>query len=147
VSETPRTRSPLVEEVLKGGNPELQMLAARGVLPLSTEELIPLQVALAEGEDAEVARHARGALEATDPRIMGAFLASTRRSTSSRSSAAAAGIRWSRRPVLRRRDAPPELLAELAERLTADLQEVLLVRQDAIVEHPAILEALERNAS
>ena len=145
MSEAPRTRSPLVEEVLKGGNPELQLLAARGVLPLSTEEIIPLQVALAEGEDDEIARHAKIALEATDPRIMGTFLAQH----ASFDELAFFG-RSSRHPVvqeavLRRRDAPPELLAELAERLTADLQEVLLVRQDAIVEHPAILDALERN--
>ncbi len=145
MSDTPESRSPLVAEVLKGGNPELQLLAARGLLPLPTEEIVPLQVALARGDDAEIARQARAALEAADPRVMADFLDQH----ASFDELAHFG-RSSQHPViqeavLRRRDAPPELLAELAERLSADLQEVLLVRQDAIVLHPAILESLERN--
>jgi hypothetical protein len=47
--------------------------------------------------------------------------------------------------VLRRRDVDRGLLAELAPRLGPDLQEALLLRQDAIVDEPAILESLERN--
>ena len=47
--------------------------------------------------------------------------------------------------ILRRRDVPRSLLVELAPRLSADLQEVLLLRQDAIVEEPAILDALAAN--
>ena len=47
--------------------------------------------------------------------------------------------------IVRRRDTPRPLLARLARRLPPDLQEILLLRQDAIVEQPAILEALEEN--
>jgi hypothetical protein len=47
--------------------------------------------------------------------------------------------------ILRRRDTPRPLLARLARRLPPDLQEILLLRQDAIVEQPAILEALQEN--
>ena len=48
--------------------------------------------------------------------------------------------------ILRRRDVPRAvLLAASPAALPPDLQEVLLLRQDAIVEEPAILEALEEN--
>ncbi|HJX29418.1 MAG TPA: hypothetical protein VJ885_16035, partial [Thermoanaerobaculia bacterium] len=47
--------------------------------------------------------------------------------------------------ILRRRDVPRPLLMDLARRLPADLQEILILRQDAILEEPAILDALERN--
>jgi hypothetical protein len=47
--------------------------------------------------------------------------------------------------VLRRRDVSRELLEEMASTLDANLQEVLLLRQDAIIERPAILAALEAN--
>jgi len=47
--------------------------------------------------------------------------------------------------ILRRRDLPIDLLRITAERLSPDLQEVLLLRQDAILEMPEILDSLERN--
>jgi len=47
--------------------------------------------------------------------------------------------------ILRRKDAASQLLVELAAELAPEQQEILLLRQDAIVEEPAILEALERN--
>ena len=47
--------------------------------------------------------------------------------------------------VLRRRDVPRELLIRLAPELTPEMQEVLVLRQDAIVDEPQILVALERN--
>ncbi|MEZ5314457.1 MAG: hypothetical protein R2862_12910 [Thermoanaerobaculia bacterium] len=47
--------------------------------------------------------------------------------------------------ILRRRDTPRELLRMLGLRLPPDLQEVLLLRQDAIIEEPRILVALESN--
>lgn len=145
MSGAPESRSPLVAEVLKGGNPELQLLAARGVLPLSTDEIIPLQVALAEGEDEEIARQARASLEAADPRITAGFLSSHATLDELSFFGRSSQHPVIQEAVLRRRDVPTALLEELAERLSSDLQEVLLLRQDAIVEHPAILESLERN--
>ena len=47
--------------------------------------------------------------------------------------------------VLRLRDVPVELLIDLATNLAPELQESLLLRQDAILEEPAILEALAAN--
>ncbi|MFY9825873.1 MAG: hypothetical protein WAM82_31170 [Thermoanaerobaculia bacterium] len=136
--------SSLLEQV-RSGNHQLQLLAADGVLPLPPEELIPLQVELAQGLDPEVAERARASLRTVDVRLAGPFL---------ERGAAAGVLAWfseeASHPVLiesilRRRDTPRPLLARLARRLPPDLQEILLLRQDAIVEQPAILEALEEN--
>lgn len=136
--------SPLLEQV-RSGNRQLQLLAAEGVLPLPPEELIPLQVDLAQGLDLEVAERARAALRGIDVRIARPFL---------ERSAGEEELAWfaeeTSHPllieaILRRRDTPRPLLARLARRLPPDLQEILLLRQDAIVEEPVILEALEAN--
>ena len=141
------TESPLVRQVLSGANPELLHMAARGLLPLPPEELIPLQVRLTGHPDEEVAREADESLRGTEPKVVANFLAHE----------AAPWVlkyfgRESRNPVileamLRRRTVPRELLVDLAAEVKEDLQEILLLRQDAIVEQPEILDALERNPS
>ncbi|HEX6899597.1 MAG TPA: hypothetical protein VF789_07790 [Thermoanaerobaculia bacterium] len=139
------SQSSLREQVRSGGNRQLQLLAAEGLLPLPPEELIALQVDLAQGEDAEVAGRARASLQSVDVRLARAFL---------EREAGEEVLGWFAEEgahpvlleaVLRRRDVPRRLLARLARRLPPDLQEVLLLRQDAIVEEPFILEALEEN--
>jgi hypothetical protein len=136
--------SSLLEQI-RSGNLQLQLLAADGVLPLPPEELIPLQVELAQGPNPEVAQRARASLRTVDVRLAGSFLEQT---------AGEEVLTWfaeeASHPVLieaiiRRRDTPRSLLARLARRLPPDLQEILLLRQDAIVEQPAILEGLEEN--
>ena len=47
--------APLIEQVRSGESFELQLLAAQGILPLPVEDLIPLQVHLAQVEDPMVA--------------------------------------------------------------------------------------------
>jgi hypothetical protein len=137
--------NPLLEQVRSGDNPELELLAAQGILPLAPEELIPLQVLLTASHDPQVAGYAREALVGLEPRVAAEYLASE---------AGEEELRWFAfehpdervvEAVLRRRDSPRELLERVGARLSADLQEVLLLRQDAIVEHPAILDALETN--
>jgi hypothetical protein len=136
--------SPLLEQV-RSGNRQFQLLAAEGVLPLPPEDLLPLQVDLAQGEDAEVAERARESLRSVDVRLARPFL-----ERQAGEGALAFFAEESNHPglleaILRRRDVPRHILARLARRLPPDLQEILLLRQDAIVEEPAILEALEEN--
>lgn len=137
--------SPLVRQVLEGGAPELRLLAAQGILPLAPEELIPLQVQLAEDEDPMIAEYAREALQSVDGRLAAAYLGAD---------APPAVLHWFAHrhsdpmlveTVLRRRDVPLDLLEQVAGSLGPDLQEVLLLRQDAIVDRPAILDRLEAN--
>lgn len=135
----------LIEQVRSGGNVELRRLAASGLLPLPPEELVPLQIELARSADSEIAALADGALAALDPRLLARLVDQT---------AAFEVLAFCadrlRHPVvleaiLRRRDVPRRLLVEMARWLPADLQEILILRQDAIVEEPAILDALEDN--
>lgn len=131
--------------MLAGDDRELRLLAARGLLPVSPEELIPVQVALAHGDDPEIAAEAAGSLRALTPRLANAYL--ERQAGGDELAYFALEIGHPRviDTVLRRRDVPRPLLAALAPRLTEELQEVLLLRQDAVIEEPSILDALEGN--
>lgn len=122
-------------------------MAARGLLPVPPEELIPLQVRLSGYPDEDVAREADESLQDTEPKLLASYLAREAPLWVLKYFA-----RHSRHPVvleamLRRRTMPRELLVDLATELGEDLQEILLLRQDAIVEQPEILDALERNPS
>jgi hypothetical protein len=139
------SQSSLLEQVRSGGNRELQMLAAQGLLPLPPEQLIPLQVSLAQGPDYEVAAAAAESLKAVDARFAESYLA--REAAEPVLAFFAAYVRHPLviETILRRRDVPRPILADMARRLPPDLQEILLLRQDATVEAPEILDALETN--
>lgn len=139
------TQASLLDQILSGENRQLQVLAASGLVPLPPEELLPIQVALTRSPDAEIAGKAGEALRTVEPRLVTNFLGQQ---------AGAQELAYFgtevRHPamveaILRRRDVPRELLVRLASALTPDMQEVLVLRQDAIIEEPEILVALETN--
>jgi hypothetical protein len=135
----------LLEQVRSGANRQLQILAAGGLLPLPLEQLIPLQVDFARGGDPELSGRAAESLRQLDPHVAALFLeraASERELTFFAHSSNQFQVLET---IVRRRDVPRRLLAELARRVSPDLQEILVLRQDAIVEEPAILDALEGN--
>ncbi|HYU34986.1 MAG TPA: hypothetical protein VEW48_22780 [Thermoanaerobaculia bacterium] len=135
----------LLEHVRSGANRQLQILAASGLLPLPPDELIPLQVELARGIDPEIARRAVESLRTVDPRIIAPFLERQAGEEVLTFFAAETEHPLLIETILRRRDVPRPILVDLAGRLPADLQEILILRQDAIIDEPAILDALERN--
>lgn len=135
----------LVEQVRSGQSRELQILAAQGILPLSAEELIPLQVELSRSENWEIAAFAKATLAEMDPKLAAAFAASGATHDVLEYFASELTHPFVLEAVLRRRDTPRGILVFLASRLSPDLQEVLLLRQDAIIEEPTILDALELN--
>jgi hypothetical protein len=137
--------NPLVQEVLSGGNRELLVLAANGFLPLPPEQLVPLQVTLAHHADPEIRERARGSLCSLDARLVAPFLSQAAGPAELAFFAAEMSHALILETIVRRRDVPRRLLVDLARRLPADLQELLLLRQDAIVEEPGILVALEEN--
>jgi hypothetical protein len=134
----------LLEQV-RAGNRQLQTLAAAGLLPLPPEEMIPLQVELARGFDPELSRRAAESLKGVDPRIAAPFLERQASDQVLSFFASESEHPLLLETILRRRDVPRPLLMDMARRLPADLQEILILRQDAILEEPAILDALERN--
>jgi hypothetical protein len=148
MSPEPGPREPppsLAERVRSGGDGELARLAARGLLPLPPAELIPLQVEIAAGADAELAAAARASLCALEPRLAAAYVGREAGATELGFFAAESRDRRVVGALIRRRDVPRRLLVELAPRLSPDLQEVLVQRQDALLEEPAIADALEAN--
>jgi hypothetical protein len=135
----------LLEQVRSGTNRQLQLLAADGFLPLPPDQLIPLQVSLAGSADPEIAKRAERSLRGSDVRVVKPYLERDADPEVLAFFAAASPHPLLIEAILRRRDVPRPLLATLARRLPPELQETLLLRQDAILELPAILEALEEN--
>ena len=136
--------NPLLQQAVSGDRPELSRLAAQGLLPVAEEELVPVQVAFARGDDPELARLARESLEDLPPQRLAELVRQGAPSTVL-AWAAETGNPVAVEAVVRRRDVPRTLLVALASRLAAPLQEILLLRQDAILEQPTILDALETN--
>jgi len=135
----------LIERVRSGSDPELRSLAARGLLPLPPESLLPLQVELARGADPGLAADARRSLLAADPRVVADHLAREASPAVQSWFAAESDDPRVVEALVRRRDVPREILVDLAPRLPMALQELLVHRQDALVEEPAIADALESN--
>lgn len=139
------SQAPLLDRLRSGEDPELRRLAAHGLLPLPVEELIPAQVGLARGDDPELAAAAAESLRQLAPRLAAAYLDSAAGPDEMAWFALEIGHPRLVECILRRRDVPRPLLVRIAPDLSEDLQELLLLRQDAVVEEPAILDALERN--
>ncbi|MFQ5507681.1 MAG: hypothetical protein ACE5F1_23210, partial [Planctomycetota bacterium] len=134
----------LAEEVFEGSD-EAKLLAASGLLPLPPAELIPLQVRLAEAPEEEIRRKAAESLGNLEPKIAAALV-----EDGTTMQVMEYFGRHLRHPVvieaiLRHRQTSPELMGELAVILDPDLQEILLLRQDVIIENPEILVELEQN--
>jgi len=140
----PDSQASLLEQV-RAGNRQLQELAAGGLLPLPPEDLIPLQVELARGREPELAQRAAASLRGLDPRLATPFLERRAGEEVLSFFATESSHPGLIEAILRRRDVPRRVLVDLARRVPADLQEVLILRQDAIVEAPEILAALEQN--
>lgn len=137
--------NPLVAQTLAGGNRQLQELAANGLLPLPLDQLLPLQVILARGEDMQLAALARASLKGIDPRVAVPFLERDAGPDELGFFGETSDDSRLLEAIVRRRDAPLPVLQALARKISPDVQEVLLLRQDAILEEPAILDALAAN--
>jgi hypothetical protein len=139
------SQASLLEQVRSGANRNLQVLAASGLLPVPPEQLIPLQVELARSRDPELSQRAAEALRHVEPRIAGPYLERQAPETVLSYFAGESSHPGLIEVIVRRRDVPRRVLVELGRRVPPDLQEVLILRQDAILEEPGILTALEAN--
>jgi hypothetical protein len=135
----------LLDQVRSGANRQLLVLAAGGYLPLAPEVLIPLQVQLARGRDPELATKAAEALRQVDMRVAVPYLEHQAGEEVLAFFAAQVPHPRLLETILRRRDVSRRLLMDMARRLPPDLQEILVLRQDAILDEPGILSALEEN--
>ncbi len=135
----------LLEQILSGQNRQLQMLAAQGLVPLPPDELLPIQVALTLSPDADVAAHAVQALQQLDTQWLADFVSHGGGPRELEYFATHSFNPAVVEAIIRRRDVPRDLLVQLGLRIGPELQEILILRQDAILEEPAILVALESN--
>ena len=139
------TQNPLLEQILSGQNRQLQVLAASGLVPLPPEQLIPIQVGLTGSPDAEISANARQALQGLEPSIGANFLSSQAGEAELRYFAENVVHPVMVTAIIQRPTTPRPILATLAAKVPPDLQEVLVLRQDAIIDHPEILVQLEKN--
>lgn len=138
-------QSTIVDQVLSGDNREIQLLVARGLFPLPPQELIPLQVTMANWEDVELAAAARESLQELEPKIAADVLAESTDPALFLFFGESDSHPVILEAIVRNRHVPPEALGQVAPHLSPELQEVLLLRQDVIVEYPWVLGRLEEN--
>lgn len=135
----------LLDRILSGQNRQLQVLAAQGLVPLPPEELIPIQVALTGSPDGEIAQAAQAALQGIETGLLLDFLRHHAGDRELYYFATRTQNPAFTEVALRRKDVSRAVLLALAPSLSPDLQEVLVLRQDAILDEPQILLALEQN--
>ncbi|MGB3564475.1 MAG: hypothetical protein WBH85_15875 [Thermoanaerobaculia bacterium] len=135
----------LVEEVLAGRNRELQILAAQGLAPLPPEILISLQIKLALSADMELATLANASLGELAPTLVAQVLEEHGDDGDLIYFAQTSDHPLVLETVIRHRQSSAETLKVIAKRASPDLQEILLLRQDIIIEDPGVLEELEQN--
>jgi len=133
------------DQILAGDNREVQMLVAQGLFPLPPHELIPIQLALTRQDDEELAVTARSSLENLDPKIAADVVANSDDTQLMGFFGDSMEHPVVVEAILRNRLVSENVLASMAPKLSPELQEILLLRQDVIVEAPSILDRLEEN--
>ena len=139
------TQANLLDQILSGTNRNLQVLAASGLVPLPPEQLIPIQVVLTSSPDPEVANNAATALANLEPSVAGNFLTDHAGDTELYYFGLRVANPSLHVAVIRRSNTPADLLTQMAPLIESEAQEALVLRQDAILEEPKILLALEKN--
>ena len=127
---------------------EVIVLIARGFLPIPQEELVTVLVHLGVSDDTEIAELARASLRELPPKVvlsLAADVTATAETLSalSKDTTDVAVLE----AIIRNRAASDETLEELAGRVGAALQEVIVINQERILRRPAILDALLANSS
>jgi hypothetical protein len=142
--EARATQRSLVDQVREGTNRQLLLLAADGLIPVERGELVRLQVWLARSDDAEIAARAIGSLERAGPEGLAEAAAEVDPETLDALVEAVAHPAVLE-VALQRRDVAVSTLRRLAAWVPAELQEILLIRQEDLRRSPEILDALESN--
>lgn len=135
----------LAERVLSGDNRELQLLVARGMFPLPVEMMVPLQISLSRVADQEIAEAALESLADLDTEIAATVIRDSEEIEVLSFFSSVTDQPVLAEAIIQHRLTPSSVLLQMAPGLSSELQEILLLRQDAILEEPSILGALEEN--
>jgi hypothetical protein len=137
----------LIQKIDKGELPTaFMMFAAQGMLPLEQEEMVAVLAHLSQHSSAEIAEVAKNTIAEQPSKVLVAFARSENAEPRqllelSRVSSDPAVLE----AVVRNRQTEDEAIEELARRVGGSLQEVIVINQERIIRHPAILDALLEN--
>jgi hypothetical protein len=138
--------STLIARISSGEVPhEAMMLAAQGFLPIPQEELIEVLVFLARQENTEVVETARRSLKDLPSRIILTYARSATDPLQLDALSKATGDAVILEAVIRNRATADTTVEAMAATVAPALQEVIVINQDRIIRHGAIIDALLAN--
>jgi hypothetical protein len=141
--------NPAVKAIITGTAPQpARLAAARGVLPLPQTDLLEVLVALAGGDEAELAQNARATLDAQQPQELVEIIKS--------GSAAAPVLAFFaaretasteiHEAILTNQTTPTAVVSRLArETKNGELLELVSLNQQLLIANPSIIEAIINN--
>lgn len=141
--------NPAVKSVISGAAPRpAQIAAARGILPLSQNDLLEVLVALAQADDAEISQTARKTLaEQAKPELVSIFRSSEIAPTVLSFFAEDVNLpREIHESVLTNAKTPTTSIARFARNTkNGELLELISFNQQLLIQTPAIIEAIIAN--
>lgn len=142
------TAAVLIERIAAGEYPrEVVATIARGFLPIAQDDLVPVLAYLIITADAEIADLARTSLADVPARILIGFAQNENAGPEYLGMLArATDDDTVLETLIRNRALPDAMVAEVARRADAVLQEVIVINHARILRAPEILDALEANA-
>ena len=143
-ADKPAGRS-VVDQLLASDNREVHLLIARGLFPLAPSDLVEIQVKMCEWQDPELATAAKESLASLDSKIAADVVSDTANADVISFFGEHQDHPLVVEAIVRNRHVTARQLEAIAGQLSPELQEILLLRQDLIVESPGILDHLERN--
>ena len=146
--ENSTSESALLLERLRSGElpREVVLLAARGFLPLSQEELVGVLVHLSATDDEEVVTTAKASLADLPPRALISFARDPQSPAMElRQLVDLVDNETVLEAVLRNRSTDDATIRQMATRVTPHLQDVIVINQERLIRSPEILEALLEN--
>ncbi len=144
-----KSANPIVQAIVSGRAPrQARLAAARGLLPLPQDELIEVLVALAAGEEADIASAAEETLGEQTPDALASVASSVETAPSVLNYLAARpnSPRETQEALALNAQMPDEAVAALAG-VTRDgsVLELIALNQQRLIRAPAIIEALLAN--
>jgi hypothetical protein len=141
--------NPVVKAVIEGTAPRpARLAAARGVLPLPQQDLLEILVALATGEDSELAGHARDTIRTQEEEVLKSVVTSDQVPVPVLNYLASVGelpqkvlesIIWnSKTPV-------PTIVKFAGETANTEILNAISLNQQLLIQAPAVIEAILKN--
>jgi hypothetical protein len=141
--------NPVITAIKSGNAPKpARLAAARGMLPLSQEDLIEILVLLCRDPEEDVRTAAQGTLNGVDPKTL-LPIAQNQKASSEILGFMAVWEKSTQRileAIILNESTPDPAIAQLARRLVSgSLLEAITINQQRLIRHPDIIEAILKN--